>query len=248
MLSKSVIKYIQSLQQKKFRDEHKVFVAEGTKVVGDLIKHNAFQLQAVYCLSSFYFKYKEMLPEDQVHLINEQELEKIAHLHTPNEVVAIFYQCSVQQVKEISGSITLLLDDIRDPGNLGTIIRTADWFGIKNIVCSKSCVEMYNPKVVQSTMASLGNVNILYTNLEEWIKQHPNIPLYAATLYGESLNEKTAVKEALLLIGNESKGISSSLIPLVHHPVMIKGFGNAESLNAAIAAGILIYSFQQRLI
>ena len=97
-------------------------------------------------------------------------------------------------------------------------------------------------------MASLGNVNILYTNLEEWIKQHPNIPLYAATLYGESLNEKTAVKEALLLIGNESKGISSSLIPLVHHPVMIKGFGNAESLNAAIAAGILIYSFQQRLI
>ena len=143
---------------------------------------------------------------------------------------------------DITGKITLVLDTIQDPGNLGTIIRTADWFGIENIICSPACADMYNPKVVQSTMGSLARVNIFYTNLEEWLQKNKKIKKYATALNGKNISELKNVKEAIIIIGNEGKGISDAVMDLVEEKITIPKIGEAESLNAAVATGIILSS------
>lgn len=245
MFSKSTIKYIQSLQQKKFRDESRAFVAEGPKVVLELLNSGHFTCNGVYATQEWM---EEMGPglgnrlEGRLHIIRDFELEKIASYSTPNRVVAIFEQRDPMPVIDVSGH-TLLLDDIRDPGNFGTIIRTADWFGVENIICSESCVDMYNPKVVQSTMASLGAVNVVYTSLAGWLKTHQDIPRYAAVLGGDAIPAGGLPAEAILVIGNESAGISDEVRALCDHTITISRKGMAESLNAAVATGILLYCF-----
>ncbi|MFZ4056772.1 MAG: TrmH family RNA methyltransferase [Ferruginibacter sp.] len=240
MLSKTHTKYIQSLHHKKFRDEDNRFIAEGTKVVPELLSSEIFQCVELYAL-------KEWMSENEVFIrkyykgplevIEPFELEKISTLSTPNKVFAVFRQETAIPV-DAKGKIVLALDDIRDPGNLGTIIRIADWFGIEHIVCSLHTADRYNPKVIQSTMGSLSRVNVLYTDLELWLQAQP-VSVYATTLNGKPLATIKGIKEGIIVIGNESKGISEDVLQHCTHQITIPRVGHAESLNAAVATGII---------
>lgn len=249
MFSKSSLKYIQSLQHKKFRDEYNVFVAEGPKVVTGLLSTDKFPVKHIYALQGWVDEMGDDFIKfyaNQIVIVKDFELDKIASYTTANKVVAVFEKTTVNINIQTSNKFTLVLDDIRDPGNLGTIIRTADWFGIENIICSPDTVDMYNSKVVQSTMASLGNVNILYEVLPAWIKNQKNINILAATLTGRPITECNDIKEAIIIIGNESKGVSNELIKLAKDHIMIPRYGKAESLNAAVATGIILSNFMLR--
>lgn len=245
MINKSTVKYIQSLQHKKFRDEHEAFIAEGPKVVLELLQHNIFDCEYIFCntvgFKDLSDKFKKQYREKVIE-IKEFELEKISALSTANNILGIFKKRSVFNSINISNKLTLFLDDIQDPGNLGTIIRTADWFGIQTIFCSYATVDCYNPKVVQSTMASLGRVNICYGNLVDELGKHQKIKKYAAVLAGKKLSTFGKIEEGILIIGNESKGISAPVLELIDEKITIPKIGEAESLNAAVAAGIILYS------
>ncbi len=219
-------------------------MAEGPKVVGELIAGRRFECKQVFATREWISQAgNDLLSACKGKLTEVEtfELEKIALLSSPNQVVGEFHKKTDFDKPDLTGKLTLMLDDISDPGNFGTIIRTADWFGITNLVCSPGTVDMYNPKVVQSTMASLGNVNILYSDLDKFLVKHKNIRTYAATL-GGSLLQPRQITEGILIIGNESKGISKVLSDRADYQVAIPGFGNAESLNAAVAAGIILYA------
>ena len=245
MINKSTVKYIQSLQHKKFRDEYNTFIGEGPKVVLEFLQHNSFECEQLYCsvggLNILPEKIKKQYAAKIIE-IEEFELEKISALSTPNNLLGVFKKKPDFQSINISNKVTIFLDDIQDPGNLGTIIRTADWFGIETIFCSNATADCYNPKVVQSTMASLGRVNIIYGNIIEELQKHENIQKYAAVLGGKDVATFGKIKEGILIIGNESKGISAGVLELVNEKITIPKIGEAESLNAAVAAGIILYS------
>ena len=242
MLSKTIVKYIQSLAHKKVRDTNGVFIAEGPKVIHEFLSSNIFTCKIICGLQDWITENENLIqknnPENK-EVIAEIELEKISQLQTPNKVLGVFYK-KVDPEIIIAGNISLMLDDIRDPGNLGTIIRTADWFGIKNVICSNECVDFYNPKVVQSSMGSILRVNVMYTQLEEFINNNRGINMYAATLSGMPLSSFTKIKEGIILIGNESKGIKENLLSMVIEKITIPKHGEAESLNAAVACGIIL--------
>ena len=246
MFSKSSIKYIQSLQHKKFRDEYNAFVAEGPKVVSGLISTAAFPVKGIYAVQEWIDEMDETLlrsHKEKIEIIKDFELEKIASYTTANKVLAVFEKKDINQNIRTKNKLTLALDDIQDPGNLGTIIRTADWFGVENIICSLNTVDMYNSKVVQSTMASLGNVNISYCMLPIWLREQKNIQVLAATLNGRSIHEYNDLKEAIIIIGNESKGISDEIMQLANEKISIPKIGKAESLNAAVATAVILSKF-----
>jgi RNA methyltransferase, TrmH family len=245
MITKATIKYIQSLQHKKVRDEHNSFFAEGPKVVTELLEGNIFECEAIYCSQTGYDALDEKLVSrhsEKIHIIQDFELEKISALTFANNVLAVFQKKPVPNSINIANSLTLVLDDIQDPGNLGTIIRIADWFGVRTIFCSAVTADCYNPKVVQSTMASLGRVNIVYGDVKEMLQKHSNIKKYAAVLGGKSIVSIGKVKEGIIIIGNESKGISTEIIAMADEKITIERIGEAESLNAAVAAGIILFS------
>ncbi len=248
MLTKSSIKYIQSLQHKKFRDELGEFIAEGPKIVNELLEQQIFECKCIYAVKEWIAEYSYLL-QNRTEIIEEIEffeLEKIANYSTPNQVIGLFKKKKPIVTFDWSTSCTVLLEDIQDPGNLGTIIRSADWFGIKNIVCSKNTVDIYNPKVVQSTMASLGRINVIYENLKEWLSDKKEIvPVYAAVLDGEPLHEIKTVKASVLMIGNEGNGLSDELIQMSSVKITIPKIGLAESLNAAVATAIILYELQK---
>src|SRR6185437_4130860 len=187
MLSKKIVKYIQSLSHKKFRDEDEVFIAEGEKVVGEFLNGPNMKCKLVCAdknwLSENEFLLKNISPE-KVFETDEHWLKSISQLKTPNKVVAVFEKRKVQEIINLSGKISIMLDDLQDPGNLGTIIRIADWFAIENIICSNNSVDCYNPKVVQSTMGSLSRVNVFYTDIESFIQKNKKIKVFATTLSG----------------------------------------------------------------
>ena len=243
MISKTHTKYIQSLHHKKFRDEYGVFIAEGPKLVLDLLKNGKFICKELLSVNKWLETYAGLAAinaETTFIELQDFELEKISFLATPHQVLAVFEQQKLVIPVEVRGLVTLVLETIQDPGNLGTIIRTADWFGIKNIICSPDCVEMYNPKLVQSTMGSLGRVNLNYTSLPDWMRQHQHVRSYACTLNGLAVDQLGQVKEGIFIIGNESNGISGELLQMAHEQITIPKKGGAESLNAAVAAGIII--------
>jgi TrmH family RNA methyltransferase len=243
MLSKTHTKYIQSLQHKKFRDEHNLFIAEGPKLVLDLLENRIFTCKEIFALEEWIDHHKiplSGLAGPAVETVKDFELEKISALSTPNQVLAVFEKSKKNTNIQLTGRITLVLDSIQDPGNLGTIIRIADWFGIKDIVCSEGCADMYNPKVVQSTMGSLGRVNIFYTDLPGWLKENRKIKTYSASLHGKALQSFGKLKEGIIIIGNEAHGISDGVMQLVNEKITIPGTGAAESLNAAVATGIIL--------
>jgi TrmH family RNA methyltransferase len=241
MLVKSQVKYIQNLGHKKFRDADGVFVAEGPKIVNELLQSDILQLVQCFATERWLTNQDSVVKgkEGLFIKIDEKELQRISFHDSPNEVLAIFTKPVFDRNIKIKG-LTLLLDTVQDPGNLGTIIRTADWFGLKRVVCSRETVDVFNQKVVQSAMGSLIRVEVIYTDLAEYIRENTGKPLFASSLDGKDLQEKIRVTDALLLMGNESKGISQSLQSLATKKIRIPRTGGAESLNVAVAAGILL--------
>ena len=243
MLSKTHTKYIQSLQHKKFRDELGLFIAEGPKVVMDLLKSGKFVCKEVFAFNEWITEHSKFLStcnDISIEAVQDFELKKISSLATAHSVVAVFEKRKQNSVFETKSKITLALDTIQDPGNLGTIIRIADWFGLTDIVCSVGCADMYNAKVVQSTMGSLGRVNVIYTDLVKWLKDNDKVKIYAASLEGEDVKAVGKLKEGILIIGNEANGVSDEVMELVTEKITIPRIGEAESLNAAVAAGIIL--------
>lgn len=242
MLSKNTAKYIQSLQHKKFRDQYGVFVAEGPKLVGELFRMGNFHCKMLLITEEGLESNTGLQEVENTEVIKDFELQKISSLSTPNQVLAVFEKKEPNDHPALQGKITLALDDIQDPGNLGTMVRIADWYGIENIICSAHTADLYNPKVVQSTMASIGRVNVLYTDLPLFLATC-NVKKFAAVLNGQPIHEMQKPTEGILIIGNESKGISESILGLKCEKISISRPGRAESLNAAVAAGIIIHEF-----
>jgi RNA methyltransferase, TrmH family len=245
MITKATVKYIQSLQHKKFRDEFNTFFAEGPKVVCELLKFNYFECEAIYCTQKCIDDLPKTLTDryaKQFNIIENFELEKISALSVANGILAVFIKKNVPQSLNIANALTIMLDDIQDPGNLGTIIRIADWFGVATIFCSHATADCYNPKVVQSTMASLGRVNVIYDDLISVLQKAKNIKKFGAFLEGEDVKNVGKLKEGIIIIGNESKGISSTIKAIIDTKITIARVGDAESLNAAVAAGIIMHA------
>ncbi len=239
-MTKSEFKYIQSLSQKKHRDAEGVFIAEGPKVVGDLLSVSAAALVQVYATEAWL----ESAPAQQrrdlpVTTVTDKDLDRISLLSTPNQVIALFKKPNRDNLK-LSGSISLVLDTIQDAGNMGTIIRCADWFGITKVVCSEDSADAYGPKAVQASMGSIGRVVVEYTNLIEKLKNETGLIVYAATLDGKDIGSLARIKEGVIMIGNESRGLNRELIRLSTYQVSIPKTGGADSLNAAVAAGIIL--------
>src|SRR5947207_11485059 len=211
MISKSQAKYIQSLGQKKQRDQEEVFIAEGPKVVKELLQSKNAEFKNLYALDDWLQENEKYLAHVDAAAIDERELETISQLTTPNRVIAIVKKFSQQQ-STIKGKISLALDAIQDPGNFGSIVRIADWFGVQQIFCSLDCADMYNSKVVQATVGSIARVNIFYTHLDEWLQAQKDIRIYAAVLEGKDVTKMQALREGLIVIGNEAKGIRQELL------------------------------------
>lgn len=240
MLGKSQAKYIQSLGQKKVRDEEGVFVAEGPKIVAEILASPGAGLLKIYALPGWIEANPAIAGHSGLVVIDEQDLAKISQLSTPNMVLAVVKKKTIPVLPAVKGQLSLVLDTIQDPGNLGTIVRVADWFGIRQLICSRDCADIYNPKVIQSTMGSFLRVATYYTDLAAWLQTQRGIPVLAAVLDGEDVTQMEKMEEGLLIIGNESKGISSDIMKLVSKKITIPRKGEAESLNAAVATGILL--------
>lgn len=245
MLSNSQIKHIVSLKQKKFRTEHQQFVVEGVKLVNELL---ASDLEVV----GVYTTDNSVINSDAT-VISEQQLKKISNLETPNKVLAVAKIPKHDfSIAETQNKLMLALDNISDPGNLGTIIRTAAWFGIDTVICSQNTVDAWNPKVVQATMGALFRTNVIYTDLEKVVAElrQNNIPVYSTALDGENIYETTLTANGLIIIGNESHGVAENLLQLASKKLHIPSFskGVAESLNAAVAAGVVCSEFKRNLV
>ncbi len=243
MFTKTHAKYIQSLHHKKFRDEYRVFFAEGPKLVPELIDGRFSPCTLLLATAEWLAEHDSWLKKqviDEVVELKDFELDKISALSQPNKVLAVFEKLETDEDFNPAGNITILLDGLQDPGNMGTIIRIADWFGIPNIVCSTNCADRYNPKVVQATMGSIGRVNMVYTGLVDWLSAQKGLPVYAAALDGVPLQKIPKVKEGIIIIGNESKGIGEPLMQMATKKITIPRKGQAESLNAAVALGVVL--------
>jgi len=239
MLSRNEVKYIQSLSHKKQRQQAGEFIAEGPKIFAELLR-SGYIISKLYHLESFdlHVAHREI----ETRLITEEELGRISQLETPNQVLAVVRMKTEIQVPVTEGWM-LALDGIQDPGNLGTIIRIADWFGIHTILCSADTVELYNPKVIQSTMGSFVRTQLVYGDLSTLLRQYA-LPVWGAVLNGSDIRSVQLPRKGILLIGNESQGIRDHLSPFITHPVTIPRKGGAESLNAAVATGILLFHLQ----
>ncbi len=241
MLTKNKVKYLQSLSQKKYRNEYGVFLAEGPKMILEVIEHYNYLLQELYVTTELLAAYPALSQFGGLTVIDFSELERISQLTTPSGVVAVIKKIIYELPEVITEKITLALDTIQDPGNLGTIIRTADWFGVKHVFCNAACADCYNPKVVQATMGSIFRVQVHYTDLANLISRYkPACSVVAATLHGHPLKQLSVNFPALLLMGNESQGVSELLLRQVTTQVTIPGSGTAESLNVSVATGILL--------
>ncbi|MBC8034233.1 MAG: RNA methyltransferase [Chitinophagaceae bacterium] len=243
MITKSEVKYIQSLGHKKFRDELNQFVAEGPKIVIELLNSPAILPKALYATSEWWRNnstLRQSLSPEMAVEVKEQELERISSLTTPNQVLGVFHKMKQPPNPSLQSRVSLMLDGIQDPGNMGTLVRLADWFGIGYIIAGIESADVYNPKVVQATMGSIARVQVLYRELSPFIRDCGAVPVYATTLDGAPLASYPKIKEGIVLIGNESKGIHPDLIAVATHKITIPRFGGAESLNAGVAAGIVL--------
>jgi RNA methyltransferase, TrmH family len=251
MITQSQIKFVRSLHQKKFRDENRQFIAEGPKIIGELL-HSELPVVSLFARKEWIEKNQEIAAGEKYSLteVNEKELSRISNLTNPNQVLAVLNIPEQMNLSDdhLSGTC-LALDFISDPGNFGTIIRTADWFGIKTIICSENCVELYNPKVIQATMGSFTRVKVFYSELENLFQTlKGKTKIYGTYTKGVELSKTEKNRNSLIIIGNESKGISPSLEEYIDVKVAIPSQNNsggnyAESLNASIAAALMCYEF-----
>ena len=240
MLSKNQIKLINSLKKKKFRLQNRLFIAEGVKVVEELLESKLI-LHSIYSTTA----YSNRLNLEGIQIIDEKELKSISEFTNPNQILAVFQIPEMEKIKKIG--LTLVLDEINDPGNLGTIIRLCDWFGVDQLVCSLNTVDIFNPKVVQASMGSLSRLSIAYTDLVDLLESESR-PVYGALLEGENVYKTTLSNDAVLVMGNEANGISAEIKNLITKPITIPQFGNVqktESLNVATATAILLSEFRR---
>ena len=234
MITKNQIKFIKSLSLKKNRIKEQLFIAEGEKIVSELLKSD-FEIKNIYATKEW------KVNNDNITQISNAELQRISNLKSPNKVLAVVQFKNHKIIKH--DGITLVLDEINDPGNLGTIIRMCDWFGVNQIICSKNTVDIFNPKVVQSAMGSAFRVQVNYTDLENYLSDIKT-PIYGAFMDGKNLKEVKLPKSAHLVMGNEANGISIEINKLITDKVAIKNIGkSAESLNVAVATSILLHVF-----
>lgn len=240
MVSKNQIKLINSLQQKKYRKIHQLFIAEGKKVIQELIDAN-FSLEHLFVTKENLFDKKF-----QTEFISESELKKISALTTANDCLAVF-KIKATNSKLSSSDLELALDNIKDPGNMGTIIRLCDWFGISKIVCTEETVDIYNPKVVQATMGSLARVEVVYTNLTDYLKT-TDLDIFGTFMEGENIYKSELPPKGIIVMGNEANGISKEIENLVTQKISIPRFGSlqqTESLNVATATAIILSEFKR---
>ena len=238
MISKNQIKFIKSLSIKKNRVKAQLFVAEGEKIVNELL-NSKFEIEHIYATK--HFSRINSSQKSAITLVTDDELSKISGLISPNNVLAIV-KISQQELKKNTG-ITLVLDDVNDPGNLGTIIRMCDWFGVTQLICSKCTVDCYNPKAVQSAMGSLFRLNIKYLELTSYLAD-VDTSIYGAYMNGVDIKKQELPRQAHIVMGNEANGISESISMYITNKVSVKNIGNnAESLNVAIATSILLHEF-----
>ncbi|MBR4070668.1 MAG: RNA methyltransferase [Bacteroidaceae bacterium] len=249
MLTKNQIKFIQSLSRKKGRVESGCFIAEGNKLVEDTL--HAFVCRMLVATPQWWQEHPTAPAEQRIEVARD-ELSRISQLTTPQEVLAV-YEIPQKQLdeKKLKNELSIVLDTVQDPGNLGTIIRIADWMGIRNIVCSHETADVYNPKVVQATMGALARVALHYTQLETFMEQvADSMPIYGTFLDGENIYQKPLSSHGLIVMGNEGNGISHALEHYISHRLYIPNFppgaATSESLNVAVATAITCAEFRRR--
>ena len=239
-ISKNQLKIITSLSQKKYRQKHHLFIAEGKKVVNELL-NSSFEIDTLFATDEF----KTDISSDKIIRILEKDLQKISNLKSSNKALGLFKIPDEKPLKK--NGIIIVLDAINDPGNLGTIIRLCDWFGVHQLVCSKDTVDCYNQKVVQASMGSLTRISVRYLDLEPYL-QDAELPTFIADMNGANVYQTTLPKEAILVMGNEANGVSDKIKSLINHKISIPRFGEiqeTESLNVATATAILLSEFKR---
>lgn len=247
-LSKNKIKYIRSLEQKKVRKEEQVFLGEGPKLVEDLLGH--FRCRFLAATSAWLASHREVAA-DEIAEVTPDELSRASLLKTPQQVLAVFeqpqYDLSPESIRQ---SLSLALDDVQDPGNLGTIIRLADWFGIEHIVCSSNTVDVYNPKTVQATMGGIARVKVHYTPLPDFIRSLGDVPIFGTFLEGDNIYDQQLAGNGLIVMGNEGNGIGKEVESLINRKLYIPNYPQerqtSESLNVAIATAIVCAEFRRQ--
>ena len=243
MVSKNQIKLITGLQQKKYRSIHQLFTAEGAKVIGELLAAG-FALESLFVTEAIF---KEVDPSKKV-VVTDAELKKISALSVPNNCLGVFRIPEQKPLKD--EGLIVALDDIRDPGNLGTILRLCDWFGVEQLVCSEKTVDRYNPKVVQATMGSIARVNIVYTDLEKWLSK-TKLPVFGTFMDGTNIYQTDLPQQGVIVMGNEANGISETISKRAKQKLSIPRFGalqQTESLNVATATAIILSEFRRKAI
>lgn len=250
MASRSIISLVRSLHQRKFRDQEGCFIVEGPKLIHELF-NSSFSILHVFALKSWDLPL--FIKDFPVEFISDKELEQMSAMQTPNKVLAVVKNPDLSSFLNPTSGFHLLIDQIQDPGNLGTIIRIADWFGFQSIICSPDTVECYNPKVVQATMGSIFRIPVYYHSLPDLLIKNAlgsKIPVYATLLEGDNLYNQTLTSNALIVMGNESRGMNPILLPFVSQAIRIpegkKNAPIAESLNVGIAAGIICAEFRRQ--
>lgn len=249
-LSKNKISYIQALKQKKYRKEHQTFVAEGSKLIFDLLSsHLKCQLLVLSEDMSHDIPIEADIEERVI--ATKTEIKKASHLATPPDSLAVFHQTQYDYSGiDLSDKLSLLLDGVQDPGNLGTIIRIADWFGIENILCSHDTADVYNTKTVQATMGALSRVNIHYANIIDLIQEYSNSPIYGTFLHGNDIYQEPLTPNGFIVMGSEGKGIRTEVEKLISHRLYIPSFSihsaTSESLNVAVATAVVCSEFKRR--
>lgn len=256
MLSKSQIQFVKSLHQKKFRTEHQKFIAEGPVIVEEAIR-SYFKVETIYANTAGQERLQNLNLSNQVEIIevSNTELQRLSQLKQPHEMLAVIEMKKETMPPEKIDALVLVLEQLSDPGNMGTIIRIADWFGIENIICSEDSVDVYNPKVVQASMGSVFRVEVVYTSLSTFFsnikKETTGLKVYGTMLSGKNIYQEKLEQKGIIILGNETRGISADLQNLINEPLTIPAFNSsnaesAESLNVAVAAAIVCSEFRRR--
>ena len=251
MLSKNLIKLVRSLDKKKFRKESNLFIAEGEKIVNDLIDSGIKCYKLI--TTEKYIPKQKNKQGIEIITVSDDELKKVSFLKSPQGIVGLFYQKNnIPNTQTPKQELCLALDDIQDPGNLGTIIRIADWFGIENIYCSIGTADVYNPKTVQATMGALARVNIHYVELPQYLASlEKSIPIYGTFLSGKNIYEHPLSPNGVIVMGNEGKGISHECEKTIDERILIPNYpserSTSESLNVSTATAIVCSEFRRRL-
>ena len=246
MITKSQIQDVKKLHLKKFREESDAFIVEGTKSVLELL-HSDLKVKAVWATENWVKTHEKETRTVPLHTLSLKEMERISTLKNPQEVLAIAEMKNFTQSDICNTKALLVLDAIRDPGNLGTIIRTADWFGITQILASIDTAEFTNPKTIQASMGSFTRIKMIYTDLADYLKNRNDTPLFGTFMQGTPISQVNFPKNSIVVIGNEAHGISDTLLPFITEKISIPSYANnTESLNASIATAIVLYEIQNK--